>query len=115
MLRALPGALLRRLKGFTAPPDWYTTHRFFIDQRRFESILEERTRKLKMGQCIYERTTRGPLMILNGLNKAPAEVEDANKHGGQILLGVSRITGSEGKVLRAHDCQARDGRDAYYK
>ncbi len=45
-------------------------------------------------------------MMLNGLTKAVAQVEDAKKHGGQILLGGNRVTGSEDYLFKAHNYQA---------
>ena len=59
-----------------------------------------------MGHRIWERTTRAPLTMLNGLTKAVAQVEDAKKHGGQILLGGNRVTGSGDYLFKAHDYQA---------
>lgn len=53
-------------------------------------------------------------MMLNGLTKAVAQVEDAKKHGGQILLGGNRVTGSEDYLFKAHNYQAWAG-DAYQK
>lgn len=70
-------------------PACITANRVYVPKgvyERFASILEKRTRKPRMGRCIHERTTHAALTILNGLDKAAAQVEDTKKYGGQVLL-----------------------------
>ena len=76
-----------------------TANRVYIQKgvyEKFAIMLEERTRKLKMVHGIDEGATLGPLTVPNSLNKAAAQVEDAKKYGGYILLGGNRVASSEG-------------------
>jgi len=53
--------------------------------------MSERTAKLITGHGAEKDTTMGPVTTERSLDKALAQVEDARKHGGQVILGGNKI------------------------
>lgn len=59
---------------------------------KFTKMLTEATKKLKVGHGASEGTTLGPVTTERGIEKTLQHVEDAKKHGGQILCGGNKVT-----------------------
>lgn len=64
--------------------------------KKFEGMLLEATKKLKVGHGATEGTTFGPVTTERGIEKTEAQIQDAKKHGGQVLCGGKRPSGLEG-------------------
>lgn len=62
--------------------------------QKFANIMKERTSKLVVGHGAEKGSTMGPVTTPQSLVKASSQVEDAKKHGGQIILGGGKIEGS---------------------
>ncbi len=62
----------------------------------FAAALSERTRKLIVGHGAAKSTTMGPVTTSRSLDKALAQVEDAKKHGGRIILGGGKVKDTSG-------------------
>ncbi|KAJ8061268.1 hypothetical protein OCU04_010333 [Sclerotinia nivalis] len=62
----------------------------------FASLIKEKTSKLKIGHGAKEGTTLGPLTTSRGIDKATNQVEDAKKHGGQVVLGGAKVKDTTG-------------------
>lgn len=63
---------------------------------KFAEIIKERTSKLVVGHGAEKGTTMGPVTTPRSLDKALSQVEDAKKHGGKIVLGGSKVSGTSG-------------------
>lgn len=67
-----------------------TANRVYVQEgiyKKFSEMLHERTKKLVVGHGSDKSTTMGPVTTPRGIDKAIAQVEDAKKHGGQVILG----------------------------
>jgi succinate-semialdehyde dehydrogenase/glutarate-semialdehyde dehydrogenase len=62
----------------------------------FAAILKEKTSKLVVGHGAEQGTTMGPVTTARSLDKALNQVEDAKKHGGQVILGGGKVVGKSG-------------------
>lgn len=63
---------------------------------KFAQLLKEKTSKLVVGHGADKGTTMGPVTTPRSLDKALNQVEDAKKHGGQVILGGGKVTGKGG-------------------
>lgn len=63
---------------------------------KFAELLKEKTSKLVVGHGAKKGTTMGPVTTSRSLDKALNQVEDAKKHGGQIVLGGGKVMGTTG-------------------
>jgi len=63
---------------------------------KFAEMLKEATTKLKVGHGAEKGTTMGPVTTPRSLDKALSQVEDAKKHGGQVVLGGGKVLGMTG-------------------
>jgi succinate-semialdehyde dehydrogenase/glutarate-semialdehyde dehydrogenase len=63
---------------------------------KFAALLKEKTSKLVVGHGAEKGTTMGPVTTPQSLNKALSQVEDAKKHGGQVVLGGGKVLGTSG-------------------
>ena len=63
---------------------------------KFAAMLKEATAKLVVGHGADKNTTMGPVTTPRSLDKALIQVEDAKKHGGQIVLGGGKVMGTSG-------------------
>jgi succinate-semialdehyde dehydrogenase/glutarate-semialdehyde dehydrogenase len=68
---------------------------------KFAAMLKDRTSKLVVGHGAEKNTTMGPVTTPRSLDKALHQVEDARKHGGQIVLGGGKVTGTFGYFVEA--------------
>lgn len=62
----------------------------------FAEIFKEKTSKLVVGHGSEKSTTMGPVTTERSLDKALNQVEDAKKHGGQIILGGGKVKDTTG-------------------
>jgi len=63
---------------------------------KFAALLKEKTSKLVVGHGAEKGTTMGPVTTPRSLDKALSQVEDAKKHGGQVVLGGGKVLGKSG-------------------
>ncbi|KAE9377071.1 aldehyde dehydrogenase [Stipitochalara longipes BDJ] len=90
---------LMALKWRHAGQACITANRVYVQKGvydRFAQILKERTSKLVVGHGAEKGTTMGPVTTSRSLDKATNQVEDAKKHGGQIILGGGKVIGKSG-------------------
>lgn len=76
-----------------------TANRVYVQSgvyKKFTDILAEKTRALVVGHGAKEGTTMGPVTTPRSLDKAEAQVADAEKHGGKIVLGGKKLHGTKG-------------------
>jgi succinate-semialdehyde dehydrogenase/glutarate-semialdehyde dehydrogenase len=76
-----------------------TANRIYVQSgvyTKFADIIKERTSKLVVGHGAENETTMGPVTTPRSLDKALYQVEDAKKHGGQIVLGGGKVPGKSG-------------------
>lgn len=76
-----------------------TANRIYVQKGvydKFAQILEQKTRALQVGHGATEGTTMGPVTTPRSLDKAEAQVADAQKHGGKLILGGKKLHGSKG-------------------
>jgi len=76
-----------------------TANHVYVQAGVYEEFAErfaERTSKLVVGHMAKEGTTMGPVTTDRSLDKAAAQVEDAKKHGGRVILGGSRVKDTTG-------------------
>ena len=76
-----------------------SANRVYVQKGIYDSFakeIAERTAKLQVGHGAEKGTTMGPLTTARGVDKALSHVEDARKHGGQVILGGSPISGKQG-------------------
>lgn len=63
---------------------------------KFAQMLLERTKTIKLGHGAEKGTTMGPVTMARALDKAESQVEDAKKHGGQVITGGARLKDTGG-------------------
>ncbi|OQO05471.1 hypothetical protein B0A48_09240 [Cryoendolithus antarcticus] len=63
---------------------------------KFAEIIKEKTAALVVGHGSEKKTTMGPVTTPRSLDKADAQVEDAQKQGGKVILGGKRLMGTSG-------------------
>ncbi|PMD48404.1 aldehyde dehydrogenase [Hyaloscypha variabilis F] len=76
-----------------------TANRVYVQKGvydKFAQLLKEKTSKLVVGHGAGKGTTMGPVTTPRSLDKATNQVEDAKKHGGQIILGGGKVIGKSG-------------------
>jgi succinate-semialdehyde dehydrogenase/glutarate-semialdehyde dehydrogenase len=76
-----------------------TANRVYIQSGiydKFAALLKDRTSKIVVGHGADQSTTMGPVTTERSLDKALNQVEDAKKHGGQVILGGGKVTGTTG-------------------
>lgn len=62
----------------------------------FAEILAKKTKEIVVGHGTDSKTTMGPVTTERSLSKAEAQVEDAVKGGGKIILGGKKLHGTPG-------------------
>lgn len=90
---------LMALKWRHAGQACITANRVYVQAgvyEKFAEILKEKTSKLVVGHGAEKGTTMGPVTTERSLDKALNQVEDAKKHGGQVVLGGGKVTGKGG-------------------
>lgn len=90
---------LMALKWRHAGQACITANRVYVQSgvySKFTEILLEKTRALKVGHGAVKDTTMGPVTTPRSLDKATAQVEDAKKNGGKVVLGGNKLHGSSG-------------------
>jgi succinate-semialdehyde dehydrogenase/glutarate-semialdehyde dehydrogenase len=76
-----------------------TANRVYVQSgiyTKFADLMREKTAKLKIGHGAEQGTTLGPLTTPRGVDKAVSQVEDAKKHGGQVVLGGNKLKDKDG-------------------
>lgn len=76
-----------------------TANRVYVQKGvydKFAELFKEKTSKLVVGHGAEKGTTMGPVTTPRSLDKALSQVEDAKKHGGQIVLGGGKVLGKSG-------------------
>lgn len=76
-----------------------TANRVYVQKgvfKKFEQMVVEATKKLKVGHGATEGTTMGPVTTDKGVAKTEAQIEDAKKHGAKVLTGGKRPDGLSG-------------------
>lgn len=76
-----------------------TANRVYVQKGcydKFTEILTEKTKALKIGHGAEKGNTLGPVTTPRSLDKAEAQVEDAKKNGGNIILGGKKLHGTKG-------------------
>lgn len=71
-----------------------TANRVYIQKgvyQKFADLIKERTSKLVVGHGAEKTTTMGPVTTARSLDKALSQVQDAEKHGGQVILGGKKV------------------------
>ncbi|PSS07139.1 hypothetical protein M430DRAFT_45953 [Amorphotheca resinae ATCC 22711] len=90
---------LMALKWRHAGQACITANRVYVQSSiydQFALLLKEKTSKLVVGHGADQNTTMGPVTTPQGITKALNQVEDARKHGGQIVLGGGKVPGKTG-------------------
>ncbi|KAH8598763.1 Aldehyde/histidinol dehydrogenase [Bisporella sp. PMI_857] len=91
--------VLMALKWRHAGQACITANRVYVQKGiydKFAELLKERTAKLVVGHGADKDTTMGPVTTPRSLDKALSHVEDAKKHGGQVILGGGKLEGTSG-------------------
>jgi len=94
-----PNLALMALKWRHAGQACITANRVYVQKGvydKFAELLKEKTSKLVVGHGAEKGTTMGPVTTPRSLDKALNQVEDAKKHGGQIILGGGKVMGKSG-------------------
>lgn len=76
-----------------------TANRIYVQKgvySKFAEILTTKSRELKVGHGATKGTTMGPVTTERSLDKAAAQVSDAQKFGGQVVLGGKKLQGNAG-------------------
>lgn len=76
-----------------------TANRIYVQKgiyAQFAQLIRDRTAKLIIGHGSDAKTTIGPVTTARSLDKASAQVADAVKLGGQVILGGGKPTTSVG-------------------
>lgn len=76
-----------------------TANRVFVQKgvyEKFANILAAKTKELVVGHGADQKSTMGPVTTERSLDKAEAQVADATKLGGKILLGGKKLHGTPG-------------------
>ena len=63
---------------------------------KFADILAQKTKELVVGHGADDKTTMGPVTTERSLDKATAQVEDAKKLGGKVVMGGNKLQGTKG-------------------
>ncbi|KAJ9658787.1 hypothetical protein H2201_007645 [Coniosporium apollinis] len=63
---------------------------------KFQDMLVEATKKLKIGHGAEKGTTLGPVTTPRGIEKVQKQIEDAKKHGAKVLTGGKKAEGLSG-------------------
>lgn len=63
---------------------------------KFAQILATKTKELVVGHGADKKSTMGPVTTARSLDKAEAQVADATKQGGKVILGGKRLHGTPG-------------------
>ena len=90
---------LMSLKWRHAGQACITANRVYVQSgvyEKFAAMLTEATAKLVVGHGADKTTTMGPVTTPRSLDKALGQVEDARKHGGQVVLGGGKVMGTSG-------------------
>lgn len=90
---------LMALKWRHAGQACITANRVYVQKgvyEQFTKVLTEKTRALVVGHGSEKDTTMGPVTTSRSLDKAAAQVEDAQKQGGQVVLGGKKLHGTKG-------------------
>jgi len=75
-----------------------TANRIYVQSGvydKFAQILAEKTKALVVGHGTKKGTTMGPVTTPRSLDKAEAQVADAQKQGGKIVLGGKKLHGTK--------------------
>lgn len=76
-----------------------TANRVYVQKgvyEKFSDILARKTKELVLGHGADSKTTMGPVTTERSLDKALAQVEDATKQGGKVILGGKKLQGTSG-------------------
>lgn len=90
---------LMALKWRHAGQACITANRVYVQKgvyNKFAEILAEKTKQLVVGHGSESKSTMGPVTTPQSLDKAEAQVADAKKQGGKIILGGNRLQGTKG-------------------
>ncbi|EGP88116.1 unnamed protein product [Zymoseptoria tritici ST99CH_1A5] len=90
---------LMALKWRHAGQACITANRVFVQKGvydKFAEILSQKTAKLVVGHGSKEGVTMGPVTTDRSIGKAEAQVADAEKQGGKVILGGHKLMGKEG-------------------
>lgn len=90
---------LMALKWRHAGQACVTANRVYVQNgvyEKFVAMLTKETMKLKVGHGSAPGTTLGPLTTPRGISKIKAQIADAKKHGGQIVVGGNQIENGGG-------------------
>jgi len=90
---------LMALKWRHAGQACITANRVYVQKGvydKFAEILAKKTKELVVGHGGNSKTTMGPVTTERSLDKALAQVEDAKKHGGQLVMGGNKLQGEKG-------------------
>jgi len=75
-----------------------TANRVYVQKGiydKFTQLLTEKTKALVVGHGSEKGTTMGPVTTPRSLDKAEAQVADAEKQGGKIVMGGKKLHGTE--------------------
>jgi len=92
-------AQLMALKWRHAGQACITANRVYVQKGvydEFAAILAKKTGELVVGHGGDEKTTMGPVTTERSLDKALAQVEDAKKLGGKLVMGGKKLQGPHG-------------------
>lgn len=92
-------AQLMALKWRHAGQACITANRVYVQAGiydKFTEVLAAKTKELVIGHGAEKNTTLGPVTTPRSLEKAEAQVEDAKKLGGKIVMGGKRLHGTPG-------------------
>lgn len=92
-------AQLMALKWRHAGQACITANRVYVQKGvydKFAEILAKKTKELVVGHGGTSGTTMGPVTTERSLDKALAQVEDATKHGGKLVMGGKKLQGEKG-------------------
>lgn len=90
---------LMALKWRHAGQACITANRVYVQSGvydKFTEILAKKTKELVVGHGADSKTTLGPVTTPRSLDKAESQIEDAQKHGGKIVLGGKKLHGTTG-------------------
>ncbi|EME38347.1 hypothetical protein DOTSEDRAFT_75780 [Dothistroma septosporum NZE10] len=90
---------LMALKWRHAGQACITANRVFVQKGvydKFAEILATKTKELVVGHGADKKTTMGPVTTDRSIGKAEAQVEDATKQGGKVILGGKKLMGTPG-------------------
>lgn len=76
-----------------------TANRVFVQKGvydKFAQILATKTKELVVGHGAEKKSTMGPVTTARSLDKAEAQVADATKQGGKVILGGKKLHGTPG-------------------